>query len=49
MRILVTGSSGRVGRLLVGKLLDQEHEVAGLDLQPSKRVHDKYLEVVGNL
>lgn len=34
MRVLVTGSAGRIGRVVCAGLLDRGHEVAGLDLHP---------------
>lgn len=47
--ILVTGSSGRVGRAVVSELLDQGREVCGLDLRPSGRTARGYREVAGSL
>ena len=49
MRILVTGSSGRVGTGVVGKLLEAGHEVVGLDVRKSGRVHERFFEVIGSL
>jgi UDP-glucose 4-epimerase len=43
MRILVTGSSGRVGRAIVVRL-SREHEVIGLDRSPSSTA-----EIIGEL
>lgn len=45
--ILVTGSSGRIGRLLVEALLARGETVRGFDLKPSGRSAPRYSEVVG--
>lgn len=34
MKVLVTGISGRIGRLLVQSLVEEGHEVAGIDRRP---------------
>lgn len=47
--ILVTGSSGRVGRKVVAALLDQGRAVRGFDLKPSGRDNAQFTEVVGSL
>ena len=49
MRVLVTGSSGRVGSAVVGALLAQGHQVCGLDLRASSRSDAGYSEVTGAL
>ncbi|MBI4129603.1 NAD-dependent epimerase/dehydratase family protein, partial [Candidatus Peregrinibacteria bacterium] len=36
MRILVTGSSGTIGTRLCEKLLEQGHDVVGIDWKPNK-------------
>lgn len=55
MRILVTGSSGFIGGYLVKELLDNEHEVVGLDnfskygeIAKSYDSHDRYRLVRGD-
>jgi UDP-glucose 4-epimerase len=47
--ILVTGSSGRVGRKVVAALLDQGRTVRGFDLIHSGRDDAQFKEVVGSL
>ena len=47
--ILVTGSSGRIGRQVVGALLDQGRAVRGFDLRPSGRAEAGLPEVTGSL
>jgi UDP-glucose 4-epimerase len=47
--ILVTGSTGRIGRSVVQALLDQGRAVRGLDLNASGRSHPAYAEVTGSL
>ena len=47
--ILVTGSSGRVGRKVVAALLDQGRAVRGFDLIHSGRDDAQFTEVVGSL
>ena len=49
MKILVTGSSGRVGSAVVERLLAADHQVRGLDARASNRQGDGYSEVVGSL
>jgi UDP-glucose 4-epimerase len=39
MRILVTGSAGHLGEALMRTLAQSEHEVVGLDIQPSEHTH----------
>lgn len=46
MRILITGSSGRIGRAAAAELTRRGHEVRGFDLAPTPGLHDM---VVGNL
>lgn len=45
--ILVTGSSGRIGRRLVESLLSRGETVRGFDLNPSGRIGGQYTEIVG--
>lgn len=47
--ILVTGSSGRIGRAVVQALLNRGHAVRGFDLVPSGRNHPAFAEVKGSL
>lgn len=47
MSILVTGSSGRIGKRLVTSLLARGETVRGFDLRASGRRHPQYSEVVG--
>lgn len=49
MRILVTGSTGRVGSQLVARLLQRGEKVRGFDLRESGRQGDGYDEIVGTL
>lgn len=49
MNILVTGSAGRVGSAVVGRLLEKGYRARGLDLRPSGRDHDRFSEVVGTV
>jgi UDP-glucose 4-epimerase len=49
MKVLVTGSSGRVGYKVVDQLLARGDRVRGFDLKASDRVVDGYDEVVGAL
>ena len=46
--ILVTGSSGRIGRQVVAALLGQGRPVRGFDLRPSVRQHPDWEEVTGS-
>lgn len=49
MKVLVTGSSGRVGSAVVARLLHEGHAVCGFDLRASGRQHPNYEEVEGSL
>jgi UDP-glucose 4-epimerase len=49
MKILVSGSSGRVGRMVVARLLERGDHVRGFDMRASGRSHDRYEEVVATL
>lgn len=49
MKILVTGSSGRVGSAVVDQLLAEGHEVMGFDARASGRKATGYSETVGLL
>lgn len=48
MKILVTGGSGNVGRLLVQELLDQGHDVVSFDVKEPQKPTQAHV-VVGNL
>lgn len=49
MKVLVTGSSGRVGSSVVERLRGEGHEVVGLDARASGREGASYAEIVGQL
>jgi UDP-glucose 4-epimerase len=49
MRVLVTGSSGRIGSAVVQALLGRGHVVRGFDLRPTGRQDAGYDEVTGKL
>lgn len=49
MKVLVTGSSGRIGAAVVEALLAQNHAVRGFDLRASARTADHYEEITGSL
>jgi len=42
MKVLVTGSSGFIGRRLVERLLRDNHEVIGCDIKPSNLTNEKF-------
>jgi nucleoside-diphosphate-sugar epimerase len=48
MRVLVTGSAGRVGRRVVDRLLTRGDDVTGFDLHPLGRDAAGYREIVGS-
>jgi nucleoside-diphosphate-sugar epimerase len=47
--VLVTGGSGFVGSLLIGRLLDDGHQVASLDLLPTQTRHPRLNAVIGDI
>ncbi|SEQ24998.1 UDP-glucose 4-epimerase [Faunimonas pinastri] len=47
MKIVVTGSAGRVGSRMVSRLLEAGHAVTGFDLRPLGRKDPTYREVIG--
>lgn len=49
MRILVTGSSGRIGSSVVAALLAKNHAVRGFDLRASGQTASQYEEITGSL
>lgn len=49
MKILVTGSSGRIGSTLVAKLLACGHQVCGIDLRTSGNSHSQFEEFIVSL
>lgn len=48
MKILVTGSSGRIGRAVVEVLLKREYQVVGFDLQPSFISHAGFTSIASD-
>lgn len=49
MKILLTGSAGRVGRSITEKLLARGDSVVGYDMATSPLVHPAFQQIVGNL
>lgn len=49
MKILITGSSGYLGRNIVGAALKKGHSVVGLDIKPSGIVHASFREIIGDI
>jgi len=49
MKILITGSSGYLGTNTARIALERGHEVVGLDMKPTGRVHARFREVVGDI
>ena len=49
MKILITGSSGYLGRTMAGAALDRGHSVVGLDIKPSGISHASFNEVIGDI
>ena len=47
MKVVVTGSAGRIGSKVVKRLLDEGHSVTGFDLERNGVAHAAYREVVG--
>lgn len=45
MKVLVTGSSGRIGRYIVQELVEAGHQVLGIDLQPPETRISRFLRV----
>ena len=45
MKILVTGSSGRIGRAVVEVLLERDYQVVGFDVQPSAISHARFTSI----
>ena len=48
MKVLVTGSSGRIGRMVVDTLLGRGEQVVGIDAAPSTLFHENLTPIVGN-
>ncbi|MGQ9465426.1 MAG: NAD-dependent epimerase/dehydratase family protein [bacterium] len=48
MRISIIGSSGFIGRFLVKKLIENNHEVVGLDMHPTPASAVRYVHIIGN-
>jgi nucleoside-diphosphate-sugar epimerase len=49
LKLLITGSSGYLGRAAVGTALERGFEVRGLDRRPSRLEHDRFQERVGDI
>ena len=49
MKVLVTGSSGGIGKAVCQLFLDNGHEVFGLDIRPSSIEHPSYTHVVADI
>lgn len=49
MRILITGSSGYLGKRLVERTLEAGHEVVGFDVKSSGREREGYREIAGDV
>lgn len=45
LNVLVTGSSGRIGRYIVQELVEAGHQVLGIDLQPPETRISRFLRV----
>ena len=48
MKILITGSSGRIGRTVTNNLLDRGERITGFDAQPSPMSHENFEAITGN-
>ena len=49
MKLFITGSQGFIGKLLVRSLLDNGHEIIGLDLLKNSIDHERYINIQGNI
>jgi 2-alkyl-3-oxoalkanoate reductase len=49
MNVLITGSSGYLGRNIVGQALDKGYEVKGLDIKPSGLSHSGFREIISDI
>ena len=49
MKIFITGSQGFIGKLLTKSLLENGHEIIGLDLLKNSIDHKKYTHIQGNI
>ena len=49
MKILITGSSGYLGRNVAGAALEKGHSVVGLDIKPSGIAHVSFKEIIGDI
>jgi len=49
MKILITGSSGYLGKNTVSTALERGHDVQGLDIRPSGLEHERYSEVTADI
>ena len=49
MKIFITGSVGKLGKIICEKLIGEGRSVIGFDLMPSNFHHDRYYHVIGDL
>jgi len=49
MKILITGSSGYLGRNVARAAIESGHSVVGLDIKPSGKTHAFFREVIGDI
>jgi dTDP-glucose 4,6-dehydratase len=49
MNILITGSSGYLGRNMARTALEKGHSVVGLDIKPSGIAHASFKEIIGDI
>lgn len=49
MKVFITGSTGKLGKIICAKLIELGHSVIGFDLVRSDLYHDRYHYVIGDL
>jgi nucleoside-diphosphate-sugar epimerase len=49
MNLLITGSSGYLGRNTVGRALEKGYEIKGLDIKPSGLSHPDFREIISDI